>query len=167
MGLSGRGRRAKWWVAAQIPLLALTIALPVAQIMLHVEKPWATGWSLPARLIGLALIALAVLVFRAAKRELGTAFVASPMPVSNATLRETGVYAWIRHPIYAAILSGVIGWALLWNSVADLALAVLCTLFFLAKSRYEETLLTHIYSNYGEYRRRVPGLVPKFRRHMR
>lgn len=118
---------------------------------------------MPARVVGLALIVLSVMVFRAAKRELGTALVASPMPVANATLRETGVYAAIRHPIYTAILSGMIGWSWLWNSVADLVLAVLCVLFFLAKSRYEEGLLAQTFPEYGEYQRRVPGLIPRIR----
>jgi protein-S-isoprenylcysteine O-methyltransferase Ste14 len=152
-----------WWVFAQIPLLAATIAWPVVQVMLHAMMPWIGILEFPARVAGLALIALAVVLFRAAKRQLGTALVASPMPVPHATLLETGVYASIRHPIYAAILSGVIGWSWLWNSVADLMLAVLCVAFFLSKSRYEEGLLTRTFPGYEEYKRHVPRLIPRRR----
>jgi protein-S-isoprenylcysteine O-methyltransferase Ste14 len=144
----------------------LTIALPVVQIMLHAVGPWIRILEIPARVAGVALVGLAAIVFRAAMRQLGTSLVASPMPVPHASLRKTGVYAVIRHPIYAAILSGVMGWSWLWNSAADLLLAVLCVVFFLAKSRYEEGLLAQTFPEYGDYRRRVPGLIPRRRGHM-
>jgi protein-S-isoprenylcysteine O-methyltransferase Ste14 len=154
------GRRAVWWVVAQIPLLALTIVVPVAQVLLHVQGPWIGVLVIPARVVGVALTGLGVVVFRAAQRELGPALVATPMPVRDAVLRESGVYEGVRHPIYAAILSAVFGWALLWNSVVGLVLAAMCCFFFLAKSRYEESLLLQVFPGYEEYRRRVPRLVP-------
>jgi protein-S-isoprenylcysteine O-methyltransferase Ste14 len=156
-----RGQHASRWVVAQIPLLALTVTWPVAQLMLHASGPWIGPLGVPTRALGLGLLAVAFVVFRAAKRMLGPALVATPMPVPDATLRDTGVYGAVRHPIYAAIISGVFGWALLWNSAYCLALAVLCGLFFLAKTRYEEALLLDSFPPYEEYRSRVPGLIPR------
>jgi protein-S-isoprenylcysteine O-methyltransferase Ste14 len=92
---------------------------------------------------------------------LGSALVATPMPVPDALLRDSGVYSVVRHPIYTAIITGVFGWALLWNSVAGLVLAALCGLFFLAKIRYEEVLLLDVFPEYEEYRRKVPALIPR------
>jgi protein-S-isoprenylcysteine O-methyltransferase Ste14 len=158
------GRHAAWWVAAQIPLLAITITVPVAQAMLRVPGPWPRPLNLPARLFGAAMLVLAVIVFRAATHMLGPALVATPAPVQGAVLRQSGIYGTVRHPIYAAILSGVFGWALLWNSIACLGLAVFCSMFFLAKIRYEEALLMDVFPEYVEYRRRVPALVPGWRR---
>ena len=154
------GRRAVWWVVAQIPLLALTIVVPVAQVLLHVHGPWIGVLVIPARAVGMVLTVLGVVVFRAAQRELGPALVATPIPVRDAVLRESGVYAAVRHPIYAAILSALFGWALFWNSLVGLVLAAVCCFFFLAKSRYEEALLLQAFPGYEEYRRRVPRLVP-------
>ena len=155
-----RGRHAQRWVLAQIPLLAMTLALPVAQVLLQVQGQWIGLLGLPARGLGLLLTGFAIMVFRAAKRELGSDLVATPMPAPEATLRVTGIYGTVRHPIYLAIVSGVIGWALLWNSAVSLGLAVACAAFFLAKSRYEERLLTQTFPGYEEYRRSVPGFVP-------
>ena len=157
------GKRAMWWVVAQIPLLAASIAVPVAQVLLQVQGPWVSELELPARAVGLVLVGLAVLVFRAAKRQLGPDLVATPMPASEATLRVTGVYARVRHPIYAALMLGVVGWGLVWVSVAGVVLGVACAVFFLVKSRYEEVLLEHAFPDYEEYRRQVPGFVPRVR----
>jgi protein-S-isoprenylcysteine O-methyltransferase Ste14 len=155
------GRHAARWVVAQIPLLAITVTVPVAQAMLRVPAPWIQPLDLPSRIVGIGLLVQAVLAFRAAQRMLGPALVATPAPVSQAVLRQSGIYGIVRHPIYAAILSGVFGWALLWNSVACLILAVLCSGFFLAKIRYEEALLMDRFPEYDQYRRQVPALVPR------
>ncbi len=152
-----------WWVIAQIPLLAMAIAVPVAQVLLRAQGPWIGVLELPARALGLMLTGLAMVVFRAAKRELGAGLVATPMPSPRTILRMTGIYAAVRHPIYLAIAIGVIGWALLWTSVVGLVLGAVCNVFFLAKSRYEEGLLAQRFPGYEEYRRRVPGFVPRIR----
>lgn len=159
-GGDGRGRHARRWVTAQIPLLTATIVVPVAQIMLRREGPWVPAISPATRLVGLGFVVLAVMGFRAAQRELGEDLVATPMPAPGASLRQAGIYAAVRHPIYAALISGVWGWALLWTSVAGLGLAAICTFFFLLKSRYEEGLLAARFSAYEEYRRRVPAFIP-------
>ncbi|HEX6509448.1 MAG TPA: isoprenylcysteine carboxylmethyltransferase family protein [Chloroflexota bacterium] len=157
-------RRAARWVWVQIPLLAVTLTVPVAQWMLHLQTSRPPQLIWPARILGLAGIVGAILLFRASQRMLGGDLVATPAPVAGATLRETGVYGRIRHPIYAAIICGVIGWALLWNSVVCLGLALICIAFFLAKTRYEERLLVAHYPGYAEYRRRVPAFLPRLPR---
>lgn len=128
--------------------------------MLHASGPWIGSLAWPTRIIGGSVLIVAVQVFRAARRMLGAALVATPMPVQDATLRDTGIYGVVRHPIYLAIICGVTGWALLWSSAVGVALAVVCSLFFLAKSRYEEGLLAAAFPAYGEYRKRVPALLP-------
>jgi protein-S-isoprenylcysteine O-methyltransferase Ste14 len=133
----------------------------VAQALIHVPGPWIGSLGLPLRVLGLGLLVLGVVVFRAAQRMLGPALVATPMPVPDALLRDSGVYSVVRHPIYTAIITGVFGWALLWNSVAGLVLAALGCLFFLAKIRYEEVLLLDVFPEYEEYRRKVSALIPR------
>ena len=157
------GQHATRWVVAQIPLLALTIVVPLSQLMLHTPGPWIGPLGLSSRVLGFGLLVVAVMVFRAAERVLGPALVATPMPVSDATLRDSGVYGVVRHPIYAAIIAGIFGWALLWNSVACLVLTALCGMFFLAKIRYEEELLLDAFAGYQEYKRKVPALIPRWR----
>lgn len=162
--MSAPGMHAGRWVTAQIPLLTITIVLPVAQWMLHAPRPWIEVLAYPARALGLLLLVLAIVVFRAAQRALGPALVATPRPVPGARLRQDGVYGRVRHPIYAALLAGALGWALLWTSVDDLGLVFLCTAFFLAKLRYEESLLRATFPQYEAYSATVPALFPLRRR---
>lgn len=145
-----------------MPLLALTLTVPVAAVLLRGTSQWAGLVSIPARVLGAGLLLAAVIVFRGAKRMLGDNLVATPMPVAGAVLHVSGVYGAMRHPMYSAIICGVTGWALLWNSVPGLILSAVCAGFFLAKSRYEEVLLLATFTDYAAYQQTVPALVPRW-----
>ena len=51
---------------------------------------------------------------------LGNNLTAFPKPLDDGQLVITGVYAIVRHPIYTAVLSGSVGYALLTTSWAGL-----------------------------------------------
>lgn len=155
--------RGTGWVIAQVPILAATMALPVIQLLLRSPGPWLSNIEWPARLLGAALLLPAVGIMRAAGRALGADLVMYPKPVDGAVLRQTGIYGQVRHPIYLSLMLGAVGWALLWTDLPDLALAVICSLFFAAKSRHEERFLRAYFPEYGEYARRVPALLPRLR----
>jgi protein-S-isoprenylcysteine O-methyltransferase Ste14 len=81
-------------------------------------------------------------------------------PLDDATLVQTGAYAIVRHPIYSGVVFGVLGWALVFNSLIGLALAVVVLVFFDQKSRREEAWLKEKYPDYSAYRQRVHRLIP-------
>jgi protein-S-isoprenylcysteine O-methyltransferase Ste14 len=125
------------------------------------------GWgpvAVALRILGVLAVLAAISLFREAKRVLGPALVPTPMPVATATLRQDGVFGTVRHPTYLAIIVGTLGWALTWDSLPDLACAVLCSAFFIAKIQYEEGLLRDRFPEYDAYQRRVPALLPWPRR---
>jgi protein-S-isoprenylcysteine O-methyltransferase Ste14 len=112
-----------------------------------------------------ALILLAgLLVCAVALRNLGDALTPLPEPRPDAELVATGLYRWVRHPIYSGVLTSAAGWTLLfpswWTAGATVALVLLFTL----KSRYEESLLRERYVGYAHYASRTPRLVPRPRR---
>lgn len=79
------------------------------------------------------------------------------------TLVATGVYRFVRNPMYLAVLAIILGQALLCGSggLALYAVAVLAAVFAFVKG-YEEPTLTRTYGEqYLEYRRRVPGWWPR------
>lgn len=109
-----------------------------------------------------ALALLAGLVVAAvALRNLGDALTPLPEPRPDAELVATGLYRWVRHPIYSGVLTSAAGWTLLfpswWTAGATVALVLLFTL----KSRYEESLLRERYVGYAEYASRTPRFVPR------
>jgi protein-S-isoprenylcysteine O-methyltransferase Ste14 len=148
------------WVVAQFPLLAIVMLVPVVQRLSGRAQHWPATIAFPARVIGGIGLGLSAVVFWRATRVLGKGLVPYPKPPEGAVLRTTGVYAIVRHPIYLGIIVTVASWGLLWNSVIGTLSSVPCAAFFWFKSRYEERFLEARFSDYHEYRRRVPALVP-------
>ena len=88
----------------------------------------------------------------------------TPAPVApTETLVVTGVYRFVRNPMYLSVLAIILGQALLFGSwwlvlYAGIALAAVAAFV----KGYEEPTLTRTYGEqYLEYRRNVPGWWPR------
>jgi protein-S-isoprenylcysteine O-methyltransferase Ste14 len=90
----------------------------------------------------------------------------TPAPVApTETLVVTGVYRYVRNPMYLAVLSVIFGQALLFGSwgLVIYAVTVLAAVVAFVKA-YEEPTLTRTYGGqYLDYRRNVPGWWPRLR----
>jgi protein-S-isoprenylcysteine O-methyltransferase Ste14 len=88
----------------------------------------------------------------------------TPAPVApTETLVVTGVYRFVRNPMYLAVLSIILGQSLLFGSVplAFYAGSVAAAVVSFVKG-YEEPTLTRTYGEqYLHYRRNVPGWWPR------
>ena len=113
------------------------------------------GW-----LLIVAAIALLVHSFaRFALEGLGT-----PAPVApTERLVIGGVYRHVRNPMYVAVLSIILGQALLFSSWAVVVYAVIATTAMISFVKlYEEPTLARRYgAEYETYRRNVPGWLPR------
>lgn len=139
--------------------------------------PWLlTGWQLgapfthwlPIRLLGLALtVAGAVVLVRAFGRFVAEG-AGTPAPVAPTDrLVVGGAYRYVRNPMYVAVVSTIVGQALmLWRPVL-VAYAALVWVTCAAFVRwYEEPTLRRRYgAQYEEYRASVPGWLPRRPRH--
>ncbi len=88
----------------------------------------------------------------------------TPAPVApTATLVVTGIYRFVRNPMYLAVLAIILGQALLFGSwwlVLYAAIALAAVVAFV--KGYEEPTLTRTYGEqYLDYRRNVPGWWPR------
>ncbi len=84
-----------------------------------------------------------------------------PAPTQRAELRTTGAYGWVRHPIYAAVLVGSTGQAVLAARPEPLVGLAALALVLHVKAGYEERLLReHFGEAYATYASRVPRLLP-------
>jgi protein-S-isoprenylcysteine O-methyltransferase Ste14 len=93
-------------------------------------------------------------------RALGSNRTAFPKPQAGSTLVQSGVYALVRHPLYASVILLSVAWSLLWRSgPAFLATALLVVLLD-AKARREETWLRAAFVDYAAYAKRVRRLIP-------
>ena len=78
----------------------------------------------------------------------------------NQQLYTGGPYAYIRHPMYSALL--VVGIALVLHdvSVIPITLWLLLLMTLLVKLHYEERLLQSHFSNYRQYQKHTKKLIP-------
>lgn len=83
-----------------------------------------------------------------------------PAPKSQSDLVQTGVYRFVRHPLYSSIIVTSFGWAVFRESWPVLAVSFVMIWFFSAKVRIEERWLRESFPEYSAYEQRVARFVP-------
>lgn len=138
-------------------LVALQFILLIALLLLPHRSPSLLGLA-----VGVPLIAAGAVLGFVALRHLGSALTPTPVPIEGAGLRTDGLYRWVRHPIYSAILLMALGYVVLmgtWWSVGGL---VVLLLFFWGKSRWEDRLLREQYgAEWDSWAARTGALLPR------
>jgi protein-S-isoprenylcysteine O-methyltransferase Ste14 len=142
-------------VAGQFVLLALLVVAPSL-----VGGPTLGIGGL--RPVGTLLAVAGAVVLLVAAVQLGPALTPHPRPRDDSSLRTTGLYAWVRHPIYTGVL--MLGWGLAVRAglVASVLLACALTVLLHVKARYEERLLVQHHPGYRAYARRTGRFVPRW-----
>jgi protein-S-isoprenylcysteine O-methyltransferase Ste14 len=133
-----------------------------AAVALFVRGP---ALSAPSTLgyVGYALCGAGVVLLAFGMRALHGVVQIAPEPKAGGHLVTTGIYRWLRHPIYTAIVLIVAGLVLrkpgLWLAIVGAAVIA----FLFNKTRFEERLLATRYPQYSEYCKRSWGLIPGLR----
>lgn len=156
---SWQGRRGEYWVLVQALLLLGFVALPVyrpfnwAPLTSPQYQIWL--WSAAACSGVVALVLMIKGVW-----DLGQSLTPLPYPKDEGELVQSGVYGWVRHPLYGGITLAAIGWALYQASLSHLVGAIVLLIFFDAKARREEEWLAQKYPAYSDYQKQVKKLIP-------
>lgn len=145
------GKRGEAWVALQLVIFALILLAP--RVSQYPFPDWLRGLGLVFLLAGGMVGTMGVL-------SLGPSLSAFPKPKEGASLVTSGIYQFVRHPIYSGLILGSFGWALLTDSLLGVPLAFILLIFFDLKSRREERWLAETYPGYLGYARRVHKLIP-------
>lgn len=151
------GAKGEWWVIAQFILIGIALML---NVVFRDSAP--TNGGLRFVITALALICIlggALMLFGGAF-GLGSNLTALPRPVETGRLVQSGMYAIVRHPIYAGIIIGMLGVALFFSNWIGILCALALLLFFDRKSRREEIWLTEKYAEYSSYQLKVRKLIP-------
>jgi protein-S-isoprenylcysteine O-methyltransferase Ste14 len=151
-------KSASGWVLVGVQALLL-LALVLAPSRRGVSQLWPPD---AAAVIGVLLIAAGVVIGVLAARELSSALTPTPVPREGERLRTSGVYAWVRHPIYTAVLLAALGYTVALGGRWQLLTTALLAVFFVAKSRWEDSLLAAEHgADWEEYKRRTSALIPR------
>ena len=137
--------------------------------------PWSlTRWQagapyaswLPLRVAGALLVAAGAAVLTHAFGRFVVEGLGTPAPVAPTEhLVVSGLYRYVRNPMYLAVTATILGQALLlWRPVLLAYAAVVAAAFVVFVLGYEEpTLRRQFGASYEEYRRAVPAWWPRLR----
>lgn len=151
-------KTASGWVLVGVQALLL-LALVIAPSRRGLPDLWPPDF---AGVVGVLLITAGVVVGVLAARELSTALTPTPVPREGEQLRTSGVYAWVRHPIYTAVLLLALGYTIAVGGRWQLLTTALLAVFFVAKARWEDSLLSAEHgAEWEEYQRRTSALIPR------
>jgi len=149
-------------------LIPGTVTVLVPYLLVHSDLDRAFGISPVLRVLGLLPLSAGVIAYLWCAWDFAASGRGTPAPYDPPRLLVTrGLYAFVRNPIYAGVVSILIGEALLFDSMPLLAYgALLLVLFHLRVLLYEEPRLRRNFGpSYDEYCRSVPRWLPRVTRH--
>lgn len=148
------------WIAVAVQgllLLALIFA-PTRRSPSALWPPDVLG------VVGVLIVIAGVGLLVVAARALSSALTPNPVPLAGQTLRTTGVYALVRHPIYSAVLLIALGYTIALGSWWQVGVCLALVVFFTVKARWEDTLLADQYgSQWQVWSSRTGALLPRLR----
>jgi protein-S-isoprenylcysteine O-methyltransferase Ste14 len=150
--LPSLGPRGEGWLLGQLLLLVLVIIAP--------WDSWPPALAQPAQWLGNALVVFGVLIIVLGARELGSNLTPFPRPRQEGKLVESGIYRFIRHPIYVGLVVAALGAAVGRPSTVGLVLTVVLAIYLDLKARREEFLLSTRFPAYAAYRQRTRRFIP-------
>lgn len=149
-----------------LPVMAVVALLPDRGI--YTLPGWVLFITVPIQLAALLLLVITVIQVDAwhfiGLRQLSETVTQQKQSGTNETksteqLVVTGMYAWVRHPLYT--LSMVVLWLAPIMTVNALTFNLMVTLYFYIGSMFEERKLVREYGEvYVAHQRKVPRLFP-------
>lgn len=129
-------------VLIQLGLLAVVFFAPHGALWARTSVVWT---------LAIVLVFGAIALGIASGIQLGTNLTPNPIPKQNGELVTSGVYHYVRHPIYTALMMGAAGATVLGASIVHLT-AMLCLFILLGvKARVEERMLEARFDSYHRY----------------
>lgn len=126
--------------------------------------PTSPGWDVPAGMwIGRSLQVAGVVVMGLAALRLGGGLSALPVPNAAAKLRNDGVYAFVRHPMYTGLLALCAGEVVLSGSLLSLFVWLGLCWWLTQKTRWEELQLAARFPDYPDYVAAHGRFLPRLR----
>jgi len=121
-----------------------------------IVKSAIVGWT------GIGLIILGMVLRLMAIISLGRFFTVNVAIREGHTIKQDGMYKYIRHPSYSASLLSFLGFGISMNNwISLLVVFVPVTISFLYRIHVEETMLSaELGADYTEYKKRTYRLLP-------
>jgi protein-S-isoprenylcysteine O-methyltransferase Ste14 len=149
------GPRGEGWVALQ---LLLIVGVVVA--CWWTGGTWALPWQSAVGLVGNVLLIGGLTLVLVATLGLSSSFTVLPRPRDTGGLVTTGLYRYVRNPIYLGLIAAVFGASLGASSLPALVLSGVLAIVLDLKTRREEIFLNERFPEYAAYRARTKRFIP-------
>jgi protein-S-isoprenylcysteine O-methyltransferase Ste14 len=118
-----------------------------------------------SKAIGLIIATFGFLLAKLAFKPISFSEFMGIKPEQKQTLITSGIYARMRHPLYTALILGILGFVIFSPTFTNLVHAICILIYLLIGIHYEEIrLIAEFGDEYKEYKKRTPMLFPTFRR---
>jgi len=172
------GRKATILVPLAVMIVVGAFFLLGCILTVLFRLPFELGLSPPFRLLGVALVTIAVAIwiwllqYRRPTDVLISTYATFSKLLRRAELKQDlgrkerlvvrGPYKWVRHPMYLAVLLSIVGWGLLLDLTFILLAALVALPWFnFVVMPYEEKELVALFGrDYEDYMKRVHRLLP-------
>ncbi|WP_296618433.1 isoprenylcysteine carboxylmethyltransferase family protein [Marivirga sp.] len=115
--------------------------------------------------IGLIIATFGFLLVKLAFRPISFSEFMGIKPEQKQHLITSGIYARMRHPLYTALILGVIGFVIFSPTYTNLVHAICILIYLIIGIHYEEKrLIAHFGKEYEDYKKQTPMLFPTLRR---
>ena len=111
--------------------------------------------------MGLTIAVFGGIIITLALLQLNKNLSPFPTPKESSSLLQSGLYKFIRHPIYTGIILLFSGYSVYQNSVYKLLVSVVLVILFYLKSIYEEERLEQTFPNYKNYKTKTGRFLPR------
>lgn len=148
-------KRGAWYVVVQGILIGLILFGPQGAPLIKSE-PFVTI----LQSCGIAIGLLACLIMAIAAINLGKNLTPLPHPKDNSVFMQSGLYQYVRHPIYFGVLLAALAWLLIFPGIYVLANSICLFVLFDIKARREEFWLVERFPSYKDYQTRVKKIIP-------
>src|SRR5438128_286710 len=123
------GRRGEGWVVLQLLLGAAIAGCGFVGVY------WPGSVESFFGVLGLLIAVTGVLLFVLGVLALGSSFTPLPRPRARTRLRQGGIFALVRHPVYGGVILIGLGWSLADAPLGLVPTALLAVLFDLSRAR--------------------------------
>ncbi len=147
--------RGIWYVVIQAILIGLILFGPRGPDLVTSQSSKVILWS-----CGISIGLISILVMLIAAMNLGKNLTPLPCPKDNAQLVQSGLYRYVRHPIYFGVLLAALAWLLIYPCTYILLYSIGLLILFDIKARREEVWLVERFPAYQDYQTRVKKLLP-------
>jgi len=106
-------------------------------------------------LVGFSIIIIALIILLIAIKDLGRNLSPFPRPINNSNLVTTGIYRFMRHPMYYSLIFISFGVFIIKLSIYYLFLTISLALIIKFKIALEEKYLMNKFKNYLLYKNEV------------